>query len=77
MKARLSFIPYTIIPRHIGGDFLLPILCACVCEKAICYSCYSATVTMFADANERNRHIRHLSRGLRAPCREAPPRCFS
>ena len=34
-------------------------------------------VTMFADANERNRHIRHLSRGLRAPCREAPPRCFS
>lgn len=34
-------------------------------------------VTMFADANERNRHIRHRSRGLRAPCREAPPRCFS
>ena len=33
-------------------------------------------VTMFADANERNRHIRHRSRGLRAPCREAPPRCF-
>ena len=34
-------------------------------------------VTMFADANERNRHIGHHSRGLRAPCREAPPRCFS
>ena len=34
-------------------------------------------VTMFADANERNRHIRHRSRGLRAPCREEPPRCFS
>ena len=44
MKARLSFIPYTIIPRHMVGIFLLPILCACVCEKAICYSCYSATV---------------------------------
>ena len=34
-------------------------------------------VTMFADANEHNRHIRHHSQGLRAPCREAPPRCFS
>jgi hypothetical protein len=34
-------------------------------------------VTMFADANERNRNIKHHSRGLRAPCREAPPRCFS
>ncbi len=41
------------------------------------YSNISGIVTMFADANERNRHIRHRSRGLRAPCREAPPRCFS
>ena len=34
-------------------------------------------VTMFANANEVVRHARHRSRGLRAPCREAPPRCFS
>ena len=34
-------------------------------------------VTMFADANDRVRQVRHHSRGLRAPCREAPPRCFS
>ena len=29
-------------------------------------------VTMFADANDRVRQARHHSRGLRAPCREAP-----
>ncbi|MBQ3672883.1 MAG: hypothetical protein II928_00230, partial [Paludibacteraceae bacterium] len=34
-------------------------------------------VTMFADANDKVRRVRHRSRGLRAPCREAPPRCFS
>ena len=34
-------------------------------------------VTMFANANEKVRQARHHSRGLRAPCREAPPRCFS
>ena len=34
-------------------------------------------VTMFADANDKVRQARHRSRGLRAPCREAPPRCFS
>ena len=37
----------------------------------------SRIVTMFADANDRVRQKRHRSRGLRAPCREAPPRCFS
>ena len=34
-------------------------------------------VTMFADANAKMRQARHRSRGLRAPCREASPRCFS
>jgi len=34
-----------------------------------------AKVTMFADANDQIRLKRHHSRGLRAPCREAPPRC--
>ena len=34
-------------------------------------------VTMFANANDKVRPISHRSRGLRAPCREAPPRCFS
>lgn len=37
----------------------------------------SHQVTMFADANDKLRKPRHHSRGLRAPCREAPPRCFS
>ena len=35
------------------------------------------TVTMFAKANAKVRLVGHHSRGLRAPCREAPPRCFS
>ena len=34
-------------------------------------------VTMFANANEELRPLDIRSRGLRAPCREAPPRCFS
>ena len=34
-------------------------------------------VTMFANANDKVKQARHRSRGLRAPCREAPPRCFS
>ena len=34
-------------------------------------------VTMFANANEEVRSLEIRSRGLRAPCREAPPRCFS
>ena len=36
-----------------------------------------AKVTMFANANEEVRSLEIRSRGLRAPCREAPPRCFS
>ena len=38
---------------------------------------FEPQVTMFADANDKLRKPRHHSRGLRAPCREAPPRCFS
>jgi hypothetical protein len=38
---------------------------------------YFNTVTMFAAANDKKRQARHRSRGLRAPCREALPRCFS
>ena len=38
---------------------------------------YCSIVTMFADANDRERQVRHRSRGLRAPCHKAPPRCFS
>ena len=34
-------------------------------------------VTMFAVANAMSNHVGGRSRGLRAPCREAPPRCFS
>lgn len=34
-------------------------------------------VTMFANANKELRPLDIRSRGLRAPCREAPPRCFS
>ena len=46
-------------------------------NKSIIAIIIADIVTMFADANEHNRHIRHHSQGLRAPCREAPPRCFS
>ena len=38
---------------------------------------YAEKVTMFANANEEVRSLEIRSRGLRAPCREAPPRCFS
>lgn len=34
-------------------------------------------VTMFAYANDKVRLLSRGSRGLRAPCRKAPPRCFS
>ena len=47
-----------------------------IIEVAKVYYGYNI-VTMFADANDKVRQVRHHSRGLRVPCREAPPRCFS
>jgi len=40
-------------------------------------SVFALKVTMFAFANGEYDMVGGHSRGLRAPCREAPPRCFS